>query len=120
MRRRRMAKTLSEADYIRIQTVEALEEGSRETREFDDIILDYAAQTEVSPWLEKTRWPRYLKGYSFGVVAPLAGPADPTSELILVEFSNSLDRIVEEAHSSICNDKVNVFDQVRINSFIQK
>ena len=49
MRRRRMAKTLSEADYIRIQTIEALEEGSRETRKLDDIILDNAAQTEVSP-----------------------------------------------------------------------
>lgn len=50
--------------------------------------------------LEMTRWPRYLKGYSFGKVAPLASPANPTSEPILVEFSNSLDRIVEEAHSS--------------------
>lgn len=43
MRRRGMAKTLSEADYIHIQTVEALEEGSWETRELDDIILDNAA-----------------------------------------------------------------------------
>jgi hypothetical protein len=106
MRRRSMAKTLSEADYIRIQTVEALEEGNRETRELDDIILDNVVQTEVSPWLEMTRWPRYLRGYSFGEVAPLAGPADPTSEPILVEFSNRLDRIVEEAHSSICNATV--------------
>ena len=65
-----------------------------------------------------TRWPKYLNGYSFGEVAPLASLADPMSEPILVEFSKSLDRIVEQAHSSICNDKVNVFDQARINSFI--
>ncbi|PVH90829.1 hypothetical protein DM02DRAFT_620833 [Periconia macrospinosa] len=67
-----------------------------------------------------TRWPKYLKGYSFGEVAPLASPADAASEPILIEFSNSIDRIVEEAHKSIQNDKVNVFDQARINSFIQK
>jgi hypothetical protein len=67
-----------------------------------------------------TRWLKYLKGYSFSEVAPLASPANPMSEPILVEFLDSLDRIVEEAHSSINNDKVNVFDQARINSFIQK
>lgn len=120
MRRRSMAKTLSEDDYIRTQIDEALAEGNQETRALNDIILDNAGQTEVSPWPEMTRWPKYLKGYSFGEVAPLASPADPTSEPILVEFSNSLDRVVEEAHSSICNDKANVFDQARINSFIQK
>jgi hypothetical protein len=119
-RRRDMATTLSESDYIRLQIDEALEEGDQEAKAREGIILDNATQTEVSPWLEMTRWPKYLKGYSFGEVAPLVSLADPTSEPILVEFSNSLDRIVEEAHSSICNDKVNVFDQARINSFIQK
>jgi hypothetical protein len=120
MRRRGKIKALSEADYIRTQIDEALEEGNRETKVLDDVILDNAAQTEVSPWLEMTRWPKYLKGYSFSEVAPLASPANPMSEPILVEFLDSLDRIVEEAHSSINNDKVNVFDQARINSFIQK
>lgn len=119
-RRQDMATILSKANYIRTQIDEALEEGDQEVKACEDIILDNAAQTEVSPWLEMTRWPRYLKGYSFGEVVPLASSADPTSEPILVEFSNSLDRIVEQAHSSICNDKVNVFDQARINSFIQK
>jgi hypothetical protein len=115
-----MATTLSEYDYIRLQIDEALEEGDQEAKAREGIILDNATQTEVSPWLEMTRWPKYLKGHSFSEVAPLASPADSMSEPILVEFSNSLDRIVEEAHSSICNDKVNVFDQARINSFIQK
>jgi hypothetical protein len=49
MRRQSIAKTLSKANYIRIQTVEALEEGNQETRELNNIILDNAAQTEVSP-----------------------------------------------------------------------
>lgn len=119
-KRQEMAHMLPEADYIRAQIEEVLEEGSRETTALENVILDNAAQTEVSPWLEMTRWPKYLHGYSFGEVAPLAAPADPISEPILAEFSESLDRIVEEAHNSICNDKVNVFDQARINSFIQR
>ncbi|PSN61573.1 hypothetical protein BS50DRAFT_604116 [Corynespora cassiicola Philippines] len=84
------------------------------------VILDNATQTEVSPWLEMTQWPKYLHGHSFSEVALLAAPVDPTSESLLVEFSESLDRIIEEAQDSIRNDKVNVFGQARINSFIQK
>jgi hypothetical protein len=49
MRRRGKIKALSEADYIRTQIDEALEEGNRETKVLDDVILDNAAQTEVSP-----------------------------------------------------------------------
>ncbi|KAK5689254.1 hypothetical protein LTR17_026390 [Elasticomyces elasticus] len=33
---------------------------------------------------------------------------------------DSLERVVKEAHQSICNDRVNVFDQARINSFLQR
>ena len=82
--------------------------------------MDNAAPTEVSPWLEMTRWPKYLHGHSFAEVALLASPANPASEPLLVEFQDSLDRVIEEAHSSIRNDKVNVFNQARINSFIQR
>jgi hypothetical protein len=57
-----------------------------------------------------TRWLKYLKGYLFSEVALLASPANSMSEPILVEFSDSLDRIVEEAYSLVNNDKVNVFD----------
>jgi hypothetical protein len=117
-RRQRMAANLSKAEYIRTQIDEALEQGNQETIVLEDRILDNAALTEVSPWLEMTRWPKYLQGHSFAEVALLASPANPASEPLLVEFQVSLDRVVEEAHSSIRNDKVNVFDQARINSFI--
>lgn len=109
---------LSEAEYIRAQVDEALERDEQEERAREDVILDNAAPTEVSPWLEMTRWPKYLQGHSFNDVALLALPAEPSSEPLLAEFSSSLDRIVEEAHRSIRDDKVNVFDQARINSFI--
>ncbi|EON68441.1 hypothetical protein W97_07651 [Coniosporium apollinis CBS 100218] len=90
-----MAQALPEADFVTAQVDGMLEEGLQEVDASENLILDNAAQTEVSLWLEMTRWPRYLRGYS-------------------------LDRIVEEAHKSVCDDKVNVFDQARINSFIQR
>ena len=120
LRRRDMAAKLPEAEYIRAQIDEALEQGDQETRAFEDRILDNAAPTEISPWLEMTRWPKYLHGHSFIEVARLASPASLASEPLLVEFSDSLDRVVEQAHTSIRDDKVNVFDQARINSFIQR
>jgi hypothetical protein len=115
-----MAAKLPEAEYIRAQIDEALEQGDRETSALEDRILDNAAPTEVSPWLEMTRWSEYLHGHSFIEIALLASPANLASEPLLAEFSDSLDRIVEEAHASIRDDKVNVFDQAHINSFIQR
>lgn len=120
LRQQAMAAKLPEAEYIRTQIDEALEQREKETRALEDTILDNAAPTEVSPWLEMTRWPKYLHGHSFIEVARLANPANPAFEPLLVEFSDSLDRIVEQAHTSIRDDKVNVFDQARINSFIQR
>jgi hypothetical protein len=48
-----------------------------------------------------TRWPKYLHRHSLIKVALLASPANTASELLLVEFSDSLDRIVKEAHALI-------------------
>jgi hypothetical protein len=67
-----------------------------------------------------TRWPKYLQGHLFIEIARLASPTSLASEPLLVEFSDSLDRVVKQAHTSIRDDKVNVFDQARINSFIQR
>ncbi|KAL5373648.1 hypothetical protein PMIN06_012450 [Paraphaeosphaeria minitans] len=119
-RRKAIAARSPESEYIRAQVDEALKKSNRETSALENVILYNAAPTEVSPWLEMTRWPKYLQGHSFDEVALLASPANPASEPLLAEFSDSLDRVVEEAHSSIRNDKVNVFDQARINSFIQR
>jgi hypothetical protein len=55
LQRQGMAANLSEADYIRAQIDEALEQDEQETSAREDRILDNAAPTEVSPWLEMTR-----------------------------------------------------------------
>jgi hypothetical protein len=36
----------------------------------------------------------------------------------LVLLGESFDRLIELAHRSICEDKISVFDQAQINSFI--
>lgn len=120
LRRKEMAAKLPEAEYISAQIDQALELGEQEVRAHEDIILDNAAPTEISPWLEMTRWLKYLYGHLFIEVARLTSPASLASEPLLVEFSNSLDCIVEQVHSSIRDDKVNVFDQALVNSFIQR
>lgn len=65
-----------------------------------------------------TRWPRYFDGLEPASVAALAYAANPTTEPALHLITESVDRVVEQAHKSICEDKVNVFDQAKINSFL--
>ena len=65
-----------------------------------------------------TRWPRYFNGLHMADIAPLAYAANPITEPALIVVSESFDRLIERAHQSICEDKISVFDQAQINSFI--
>jgi hypothetical protein len=76
-RRQRMAANLPETEYVRAQIDEALEQGNQERSVLEDRILDNAALTEVSPWLEMTRWPKYLQDHS-PMVAPWLHAAFPS------------------------------------------
>ena len=67
-RREELAARLPEAEYIRAQVDEALEQGNQEKTALENVILDNAAPTEVSAWLEMTRWPKYLQGHSFATI----------------------------------------------------
>ena len=51
-------------------------------------------------------------------VAPLAYGPNPITEPSLVILSESVDRIIEQAHRSIREDKISVFDQAKINNFL--
>lgn len=53
-------------------------------------------------------------------VAALVRQPDATSEPVLLCTCNSLERLVEDAFQSVCNDSINVLDQIRINSFLQR
>ena len=75
---------------------------------------------ETSPWLQLSRWPSYLDGKCLlDVAAPVKQP-DLTTEPALLSICHSLERVIEDAYQAVCNDSINVFDQVRINSFLQR
>jgi hypothetical protein len=78
---------------------------------------------EVSSWLETTQWSKYIRGHDLSSAAGLidlpvrssTSLSDRCLSFILVSF----DRLIEQARVSIQEDKINVFDQHRINSFLR-
>ena len=86
----------------------------------DQVFRGFESKKEVSPWLELTRWPEYLRGHRPRDIAQLIAPPSAENEAVLLAVCDSLERVVKEAHQSVCDDKVNVFDQARINSFLQR
>ena len=76
--------------------------------------------TEISPWLELTQWPKYFCDYFFPAVAALAALPYPSHEPLLVQFSQSFTRLIDRAYQTIEDRRVNKFDQIRINSFLQR
>ncbi|KAK1809579.1 hypothetical protein LTR12_016055 [Friedmanniomyces endolithicus] len=94
-----------------------LEEAQHERAQ---VFRAFESAKEVSPWLELTRWPEYLEGHRLRDVVKLTAPPSTESEPVLSTICGSLERLVTEAHRSVCNDSVNVFDQARINSFLQR
>jgi hypothetical protein len=113
-------QSLSGSDLIEAQVNAALESSLSAIHQAEEIIQAQGAPTEVSPWLELTQWGRYLQGHSFGQVAPLAALPHLCHEPLLVQFAESISRLIEQAYKSISQNKVNAFDQVRINSFLQR
>lgn len=95
----------------------ALEE---QKRRHGQVMHDSASAKEVSPWLQLTRWSGYLKGYPLPCLAALAAHPQDGSSPILHLLCSSHDRLVEIAYQSICEDQINVFDQARIDSFLQR
>jgi hypothetical protein len=74
----------------------------------------------VSPWLELTRWPEYLRGQDLAAMALLGCLPDPAIEPILLHFSASIKRLIDEAYQVIKDGRLNEFDQIQINTFFRK
>jgi hypothetical protein len=115
---RERVKPTNKADVIRALIHEELNTSSQRQNVRTQAYSDEATLTEVSPWLEMTRWPRFFNGLAIAEVAPLAYTANPVTEPLLVTIGESFDRIIEQAHQSVCQDRISVFDQAKINSFI--
>jgi len=85
-----------------------------------ETVSEHVDKTEVSPWLQLTRWSTYLHGHTLCDAAKLADLPRAGSEPLLEVLCKSVDRVVEKAQRSIREDRINVFDRVRINSFSQQ
>ena len=96
----------------------ALDDLVEESRNDEHVMTSSPKGNEVSPWLNMTRWPKYLAGKTSSAVARLAQLPNLHLESVLARVCESLDRIVETAYKLVCEDRINAFDQVRINSFM--
>jgi len=113
-----MRRELSREDFIRAQIEVQIKDIQEQLEPIESCILDNQDPTEASPWQEMTRWSRYLHGKDLRIVTRLARLPDPATEPELHCIIQSLERVVQSAHQSVCEDKINIFDQARINSFI--
>jgi hypothetical protein len=74
----------------------------------------------VSPWLERTRWLHYIKGIPLDRAVRLARLPQQRNEAVLYEIESAVDRIVEVAYTSLCEENVNFFGEKRIASFLPR
>ncbi|KAL6228872.1 hypothetical protein BDW75DRAFT_235607 [Aspergillus navahoensis] len=76
--------------------------------------------TEVSPWLELTRWPEYLGTCNLVAAAALGALPDPSQEPLLVLLVQSVERLIQQSYHTIKDRRINEFDQIRINTFLSQ
>ncbi|KAJ6111299.1 hypothetical protein N7486_003534 [Penicillium sp. IBT 16267x] len=114
------ASEINEAAFIQAQVDIALLRSDGIADAEDKIAPAEKDETEASPWLELTRWPEYIRGHAFSDIAKLAFHPDPTTEPILLAVELSVKRLIRQPFESISSHRINEFDQVRINSFVQK
>ncbi|KAJ5602288.1 hypothetical protein N7510_011822 [Penicillium lagena] len=120
VQRARHVLEMSEAEFVQTQVADALQRSDRLTRADEEVAPTHSDPTEYSPWLELTRWPEYVRGHAFRDLAMLAALPDPTAEPILQAVEQSVQRLVQAAFDSITSYRINEFDQVKINSFLQR
>jgi hypothetical protein len=94
-------RSQQEEQKIRAYVEAQLQQDEIEQASTQTTVHDDTSKTEVSPWLEMTRWPRYLQGHSFRDLARLGARADCTTEPLFHCFSESLDRLMKTAYISI-------------------
>jgi hypothetical protein len=67
--------------------------------------------TEVSPWLELTRWPNDVQGHRFNDLVPLASLPDHREPLPFI-IEGSIELLIQDAYQSIKEHRINEFDQI--------
>ncbi|GFG01000.1 conserved hypothetical protein [Aspergillus udagawae] len=112
---------MTPAEWIRAHVNQALQEREAAAELANSQVPSLSAHpTEVSPWLELTRWPEYLRGQDLTAVALLGDLLNPAQEPLLALFSASVERLIQQAYQSIRSGQINEFDQVQINTFFRE
>jgi hypothetical protein len=91
---------------------EQLTAGNHEQEARAQIYNSQVSRTEVSPWLEMMRWPRYLHGLNMTDVAPLANVANPITEPALV--------VLEKVSSALLSMHTNPYSRTGLTSLIRR
>ncbi|KAJ5605342.1 hypothetical protein N7510_010496 [Penicillium lagena] len=89
---------LGEADFIQAQLYRQLQGSQEEVQANEAIVLTTKDATEVSPWLELTRWPEYVGGYQFDEVGPVTFPPTPLVQTLPDRLTRA-DEEVAPTHS---------------------
>lgn len=108
---------ITSAKEAMISEVEELE---KKQQHAGNVFVGTSSAKEISPWLQPTRWLSYLDGHALGDAAKLAKLPTGGSEDELTQICKSIDRLVDGAIAAVQEDRVNPFDQMRINSFLQR
>lgn len=118
VKRAQQAQALTPAEFIRAQVEEALERDLEDEERQTQQIPPRKHATEVSPWLELTRWPEYLGSCDLAAAADLGALPDPRQEPLLVLLVESVERLIQRSYRTIKDRRINEFDQVTINTFL--
>ncbi len=91
---------LAEADLVHAELFGQLHDRRQEIEAATEVRRE-VDRTEVSPWLELTRWSKYLDGHSLSDTVKLADLPRARTEPVLGVLCDSVDRIVEQARRKV-------------------
>ncbi|KAE8359040.1 hypothetical protein BDV27DRAFT_163026 [Aspergillus caelatus] len=114
------AAQMSKAEFIQSQINQVYEQDQQAQAIEQQSIPIEKHSSEVSPWMELTRWPEYLRGKNLAAVAPLGSIPDSEKEPLLTVFVQSVERLIHRAYQTIASHRINEFDQIQINTFFRR
>lgn len=69
--RTRQAHVMSKGDFIVEEVLRRLADHEGRVKDQGSLLSEARNKTEISPWLERTRWPKYMSGQRFSDLLPL-------------------------------------------------
>ncbi|KAK6810555.1 hypothetical protein RU639_013754 [Aspergillus parasiticus] len=114
------AAQMSKAEFIQSQINQIYEQDQLAQTVQKQYISIEKHSSEVSPWIELTHWPEYLRGQNLASVALLGSMQDSEKEPLLIVFVQSVERLIHRAYQTIASHRINKFDQIQIKTFFRR